>query len=80
MQVPNGMDSIDGREVSHGLILAVLQQLHGGSAVLDLDGLQESMGDAAGRMWSVAIEPIHGDTRRVRLSVVKVGRDETGMH
>jgi nucleoside-diphosphate-sugar epimerase len=80
MQIPDGMDTVDARDVAQGLLLALVQQHHGGSAVLSLAGLEHSMGDAAGRLWAVAIEPIPGDTAHVRVTVVKVGRDETGAH
>jgi hypothetical protein len=37
------------------------------------------MGDAEGRLWAVAVEPTE-DPGRVRLAVVQVGRDDTGMY
>lgn len=81
MQAPDGMGSVDEPDVSHGLLLALLAQHHGGTAVLELATLQATMGDAAGRFYSVAIEPVDGDPTRVRLATVRVGRDADGtMH
>lgn len=84
MQVPDGLSAVDARDVAHGLLLALLQQHHGGSVLLDVAGLERAMGDAEGRMWSVVIEPVDPSepvgALRVRVTVVKVSRDEHGAH
>jgi hypothetical protein len=80
VNVPDGMGQIDAREVSHGLLLALLKQHHGGSALLPIAELETSMGDANGRMWSVVIEPVDGELggTHVRVTVVHVPRAESG--
>ena len=77
MHVPDGMDQVDGREISHGLLVALLVQHHGGGVELDATQLRAAMGDDAGRLWSVALEPT-GELGRVRLVVVKTARDDDG--
>lgn len=74
MKVPDGLDSVDAGDVSHGLLLALLQEHHGGCAELPIARLEEHMGDKAGRLWAFAIEPIDDDPTRVRLVVVRVAR------
>jgi hypothetical protein len=75
LAVPAGVGTVDGREVAHGLLLALLGE-QGGTATVDLARLTAAMGDPDGRMWSVAIEA-DGPTR-ARLTVVRVGRDDDG--
>lgn len=74
MKIPDGMDQIDAREVSHALLLALLAEHHGGAAVLPIAGLEAATGDREGRMWSVVIEPMDGPQAEthVRVSVVHV--------
>lgn len=61
-------NEVDGHEIAHGLLIAVLVKL-GGSLEMTLDELQmDTMGDTDGRMYSFAIEPTeNSDT--VRLTV-----------
>lgn len=80
MQTPDGMTTLDPGDLSHGLLVALLQQHHPAGALLDIDRLEASMGDEAGRFFAVMSEPVDGDPGRVRLVVVKVGRDVTGLH
>jgi hypothetical protein len=62
-------NEVDGREIAHGLLIAVLVKLGGSLEMTTLDELQmDTMGDAAGRMYSFVIEPTeNSDT--VRLTV-----------
>ena len=71
MHIPDGIGVVDGTEVAHGLLLAVLQQHHAGSIEVDLATMTAAIGDAQGRMWAVAIEGTD-DPRRCRLTVVPV--------
>jgi hypothetical protein len=71
VHVPDAIGLIDGAEVAHGLLLAVLQEHHAGTAELDVTAMTAAMGDDQGRMWAVTIEGT-GDPRRCRLTVVKV--------
>jgi hypothetical protein len=71
VHIPEAMQLLDGAEVAHGLLLAVLQEHHGGTAELDVTTMTAATGDAEGRMWAVTIEGTD-DPRRCRLTVVKV--------
>jgi len=71
MDVPDTAGSVDAREIAHGLLLALLRQHHGGTVELELAAMQAAMGDAEGRLYSLAIEP--GSTPgTVRLTYVPV--------
>jgi hypothetical protein len=71
------MDQVDGKEIAHALLIAVLQEHHAGSVELEISGLQTAMGDAEGRVFAFAIEPGR-DARHARITVVPVGRDADG--
>ncbi|MGH3378822.1 MAG: hypothetical protein ACRDP6_29250 [Actinoallomurus sp.] len=61
-------DEVDGRELAHGVLIAVLMKF-GGSLEMTLDELDpDLLGDAAGRFYSFTIEHI-GDGNTVRISV-----------
>ncbi|MFI5497357.1 hypothetical protein [Actinoplanes sp. NPDC051859] len=78
MDVPDSLGQLDAGDMSHGLLLALLQQYHPGGAVLEIAGLERAMGDTEGRMYSVIMEPV--DFQYVRLIVARVGRDQDGLH
>jgi hypothetical protein len=61
-------NEVDGREIAHGLLIAVLVKL-GGSLEMTMGELQmDAMGDDAGRMYSFVIEPTE-NRNVVRLTV-----------
>jgi hypothetical protein len=79
MQIPEGMDQVDGRDITHALLIALLQQHHHGAAELEIAGLQAAMGDEAGRLFAFALERGRDD-RHALITVVPVGRDADGLH
>jgi hypothetical protein len=79
MNIPNGMDSVNGAEIAHGLLIALLKEHHNGTVELPIASLENHMGDPDGRMLAFTIEPSEtpGMVRLVTVDIANPDRPET---